>query len=320
MPRRISRVQKRKPVPKNRRKQSKRRRNSAHPIGDLVARSVTTLLGYVPGAAYLKEIASFAFKQFGWVPQPRLNYLPEYYTEVNWIGMSCRFALNYVLLAVNSHYGITQNEMENNRKSFLSQFEDCRLIDLAITIIPTCELRSRQGMLAAVFVPFQSDTDEANTNALTPSFMDVTGTLGAKQGPATRSLTLTFKPSSPWIRDYHRMNMSFGVFQAAYYDPQRNNATAQFPVSEFNAEIKISGKIQFRKPLLAGGYAQFSTEVKPFIRYERVDSRDRIYSLRDDHSIASACSHSEYRSRHLVDSVLRWGNPILDGLDSMIHE
>lgn len=320
MPRRNSRVQNRKRLPRKKKTtRQRRRKNTTHTIGNLIAHGVTNLLGYVPGAAYLKDLASFVFQQFGWNGL-RTYYDPEFYGDINWLGMSCRFAINYVVLAVNCHLGITTSHQDNNKRQFLTQFEDCRLLNLRISIMPMCEQGSRQGLIAAVFVPFQSDSDEEHVARATPTFVDIMCTLGAKQGTASRPLTIDYTPSSPWARDYHRADTSFGVFQAAYYDPQRLSPKTNFAVNEFNAEIRISGSIQFRKPLLEGGYTTFSPNLKPLVGGERVDLNDKIYHLNDDHTVNFEVTNAKLKSMMDPRSSKKWGNPTLDVLNLMIHE
>jgi len=267
----IRRIKKRLLLRKRQKVQKRRPRVRSSPsLGSLVARGTSALLSYVPGGKYLNQIAQVFFRNFGWTGAPRIKYTQDAFSAgINWLGMGTRFKLTYLAIAINSSMGIVQNSSRNAIKSLLSKFEDARLISVTISVAPMARQEGRQGLIAISFIPFKSDNDEEKSSPGIPTFQDVMGNPGVRSGPADKGISITFKPDSPWIRDFHRLDTSFGVCQIAFYDPYRASPTVDFPLDSFNAEIKVSGSIQFAKPLMAGGYTTFDA-----LTYDFTGGRD----------------------------------------------
>lgn len=305
-------------IKKKKPKQQKRRR-AAPSAGSVIAKGVSTLLSYVPGGSYLKSLADFAFKAFGWNPAPRLLPSTNVQDSLNWLGMSCRFFITYNSIARTTHLGVVSNNQSNNGKMFMTQFEDAALISLLIKIIPTGKHSDRSGLIAAAFVPFNQD-DENNTSSGIPTFQDIIGVPNSVQGPANRTLVISYRPDSPWIRDFHRLDKAFGVFQAAFYDPMRIDPRSQFTVDDFTCDIEISGVLKFKKPMLSGGWAQFSGSVidKTGDSVARVDLGGGVYYLDSNNRIVER--HGDIRHLYPGATCKRWSVPEPSDFEMVCHD
>lgn len=261
---------------KNQRRKGRRnprRVRAAKPsFGSLIAKGASALIGYVPGAAYLQPIADFVFRSVGWTPEkppPR----PSVTDDISWLGLSAQFKVCYVCIALTSNIGVGTNLESRFRKGYLTKFQDARLKSMSVTVIPDSISSQRQGMIALAFIPFLSEKDEGLYSAITPTYQDVVGVRGSKTGPVHKSLSISYRPESAWIRDYHPVNTHYGIVQCAFYDPVREQPQQAFSVADFAATIKISGQVEFRTPLITGGYKAYDATVMDFTAHgDRVDS------------------------------------------------
>jgi len=292
---------------------SNQKRKKTSSIGNLIASGTSALLSYVPAGGYLAKISQIFFRNFGCLRAPRITYTQDAFADgINWLGMGTRFKINYLTIALNSPMGIVANMFQNTVKCLLTQYEDARLISVTISVKPMSQLEGRQGLLAISFIPFKDDRDEFHSYPGIPTFQDVMGNPGVRSGPAEKGLSLTYIPDSPWIKDFHRLDTSFGICQIGFYDPYRMDPTVDFPIDHFNAEIKISGTIQLAKPLMSGGFIMFRQLAYDFTgginsAVSRIDGFDSISYADGKGKILS--TNPDQAHLHPGHTQLRWKIP-----------
>lgn len=263
-------VQKRKPSKRrNTRPRARRSANNTPSLGNLIAKGTTSLLSYLPGGEYLKPIADFAFRGFGWIKSPSLIPTTE---TLKIIGLGARFQVTYAAIALNSHLGISQGMSETVKKSYRTQFPEARLINLRITVKPISTQSLRQGQYACAFIPAYTDADARATKRAIPTFYDVQNTLGAVSKPVSSPIIINYAPNSPYTRDFHFLSEAIGICQIAFLDTARKDPI-NFTPDEFSIEALVTGTLQFRAPIMAGNtveYKNFIIDMTPAAT--RIDS------------------------------------------------
>lgn len=296
----------RKTSQKQKKRLPKRRRNAkskSSSLGNLVATAATTLLSYIPGGTVFKPLADYAFKSFGWKTSSIHLSDPE---QINAIvlkvaGVSCNVGLSLSSIVANSQFGAqaTSSVDSVTRTTLISKFDEVKINSIRITILPTGQISSRQGMWCAVFLPIydaEADTDLQGTNSKLrsiPSYNDIQILNGCVTKPATQRIVINYTPSTPYTKDYHRLKSYVGVLKIAYLDMERADAAPIEP-SEFNSQVELNSSFVFRQSLMKDRYSTYDLAVRDLTDgvQNRFDFQGDIYHTTEEGLISHESSAS----------------------------
>lgn len=303
MPKRNQRSNKKNSQKSKRLPKRRNARTKSTSLGNLVATAATTLLSYIPGGAVFKPLADYAFKSFGWKTSDLTTTDPETIDAIvtRIAGVSSNVGLSLSSIVANSQYGAQAETVIDsvNKTTLISKYDEVKITSVKITIQPTGQISSRQGMWCAVFLPVYDSVADNDLKSETPhirsipSYDDIQILTGCVTRPANQKIVINYYPSTQYSRDFHRLDSYLGVLKIAYLDMERVKAVAIEP-SEFNSQVELNSRFVFRQSLMKDRYTIYGLAVKDLTNglNERFDFQREIYHSTDDGLISHKSSAS----------------------------
>lgn len=234
------------------RKFPKRKRQSptSTGFGGLLAHGVRTLLSVLPGSALTVGIADFVFKSLGYsTKSPILNSDQTVTATFQATGLTALFhiALKDILFQSFTH-GVRLNAAE-----WATNYSAGRLRSLCVKIIPQTPQAEKRGLLAMAFIPFRTDeeaiwyNDKSRIQGML--FEQVKMIPGAKSGPASRPLTINYRPKP----SDGRLNYDLGMLDeigaiTIGFDQTNRTVYNAFSQDDFSCTVVISGTVLLQRP------------------------------------------------------------------------
>lgn len=264
MPRRIRNRYRRNTKKQSRRQRANRSRASAPrrsrtgPIrtpASFIVRAARNLLGAIPGANVIANIADFAWNTIA--SSNKLGASPV--TEGSVIGLNTCFYLNAAACIRESP------SLCRSAGYIYTNFRDSQLMSLTITVEPINKLQYRSGSWALMFTPFRTQNDEKqyDDEKIMPSFSKVMSHQGVVSGRMDQPLTLTYRPTvkDGFIGLYLPIATNFGMVCVVYQEENRTSYN-NFTADEFCARVRLSATVNLRTGTAASEAATASTTIK----------------------------------------------------------
>lgn len=178
----------------------------------------------IPAAKIFSPIADFLFKSVGFT---QAAITPSTVMATTYIyGMGAAFAVPLSAIIENSP--IFARMHAGNKANLLTSFTHGQLLQIRVSLRPTCEL----------------------------SLQDVLLVPNAVQGTGARTITVNYRARG---MNYcclpHPLSTEIGLVLVGYQDLSRNKGT-DFDAEDFGAEIIISGTVRLSNPIPHVGYEQ----------------------------------------------------------------
>lgn len=267
------------------------------PFLETIIKGAKSLLSTIPGSTWIGDMASFAWKAINMsaVEFDGSNYDVLANTK-NPCCLSAQFTISPSVIMAGSvnTVAVTDNPVTGN---YSSTFYDARVRWLRVKLIPSAKMSERQGVIALAFLPFRNVSDEATykADASIQYFDRVMRRPGARSGPATTPLAVTWVPSvlDGFGYQYHPLTEAIGLVVAAFQDTAHANDLVNYSPEVATFSVAVEGELGCRQGSVTT-YKSFKMTVNDFLK----GKTERIITPNGDYTF----SHDESGQWHVENS------------------
>lgn len=297
------------------RKRNPQKSGGTSSFKSLIATGVRTLTSFIPGQAIVKPAVDFLLKTFGFIKfflteSGDLDgtvmisgaatvipfYIGDLFSELNLIGLP-----KYVEVPV---IGIDGNAVKDKVKVIGTEVnhKSIQVLHVNFKVVPTGEYGKRCGMWAMAWQPNHTSYEDTafnipSLNGRPPSFDCVREMTFSRCGPATRSLSLNWKPKV--ARDGHaalpKPLAGYGNYPATgwlyiSYEDANRPTNKVFSIDELSFEVIVRATGRFGSKEL-NSLTNVGSQILQPTQYVAQDLRMTVLDGLEDHEFEFSASN-----------------------------
>lgn len=267
-------------------------------IGRLAAYGVRSVLGMLPGAPFTTKLADFVFKSLGVSKSVNVDIKSSKITADQTFIVST--ATSFVITPGNilASTKLMYNSDDGHK---CSRYSASRVLSLTVSVSPDNIVSQQAGEIVLGLSPFW-EIDTTSTNGRYPTAEGVSGMYLSIRSPATKPVSLTFRPRPSDGRTYQYMDHGerFAWVQFIYLKENRTSYS-EFNADEVSFKIAISGRLETRSGNNSSGSTHgnnITDTIEDLLQHTGMAIEDattkRIYQLRTTNLTTTPLTNSKY--------------------------
>lgn len=236
-----------------------RRRSRRTTVGQLVTSGVRTLVGFLPGASYFKDIADFALKALNVATSVEVvtsgDKTKYVFEGTHQYGMRGMFLIGSRNLIVSSSVGVRAGLAKDTSSHFWRQcavdFDQVMTTSLVLSLVPEGQAKNRAGLWHFGYQAAY-DLDGATRMqqfVLPPEYTNMKNFTRYASGPADKPLRLRWNVSpsdGAYCNSYRPPGSDVLGLVCIYFEDHSRDTAGEMQNSEFACSVHVSGTFRTR--------------------------------------------------------------------------